>query len=167
MRYSIMLNTLLTLLSFAAHSQHIEKVVFAPEDSSDGYYLAIRPLSNNIKGTLVLFNSFSTPERMLPETRLHNVAFANDLLIIAVSMKQKLYADTVTIKRLNTILEHVTSKYNAEPSKFVLAGYDFAGNIALRYTELTREHPSQFKVHPGAVIAIDSPVDLFWTMALV
>lgn len=151
----------LLIFSISTLSQTIEKVVFDSNDSTDGYYLAISPRSNNIKGTLVLFNSFSSPENMLPETKLHNVAYANDLLTIAVSMKQKLYADTITIKRLNTILKHVVSKYAADTSKFVLAGYDFAGNIALRYTEFTKEHPSQFLIHPRAVIAIDSPVDLF------
>jgi hypothetical protein len=51
--------------------------------------------------------------------------------------------------------------YKTDTSKFVLAGYDFAGGIALRYTELTVEQPSKFPIHPKAVIAIDSPVDLF------
>lgn len=152
---------LLVFLPVSSYCQTIEKVVFDSNDSTDGYYLAILPHSNQIRGTLVLFNSFSTPERMLPETKLHNVAYVNDLLTIAVSMKQKLYADTVTVERLNTILKHVVSKYAADTSKFVLAGYDFAGNIALRYTEFTREYPAQFLIHPRAVIAIDSPVDLF------
>ena len=69
-------------------------------------------------------------------------------------MKQKLYADTITIERLNTILKHVVLKYAVDTSKFVLAGYDFAGNIALRFTEFTKEHPSKFLIHPKAVIAI-------------
>lgn len=161
MKAFTILFALVTFLSTSGLSQIIEKVVFDSKDTIDGYYLAIRPQSNNIKGVVVLFNSFSSPERMLPETKLHNVAYANDLLTIAVSMKQKLYADTVTIERLNVILKHIATKYAADTSKFALAGYDFAGNIALRYTELTQENPSQFLVHPKAVIAIDSPVDLF------
>lgn len=152
---------LLFFFSVSTRGQTIEKVVFDLKDSTDGYYLAISPRSKSIKGTLVLFNSFSTPENMLTETKLHNVAYANDLLTIYVSMKQKLYADAGTVERLNTILKHVVTKYAADTSKFVLAGYDFAGNIALRYSELTKEHPGQFLIHPRAVIAIDSPVDLF------
>jgi hypothetical protein len=148
-------------LAISTVCQNIEKVAFDSKDSTDGYYLAIRPRSNNIKGTFVLFNSFSTPDHMLPETKLHNVAYANDLLTIFVSMKQKLYADTSTTERLNTILKHIISKYSVDTSKFILGGYDFAGNIALRYTELTNENPSQFLIHPKAVIAIDSPIDLY------
>ena len=161
MRFFAVLCTLVFLFSPSAFTQTIEKIIFDSKDSTDGYYLAIPPRSKNIKGTLVLFNSFSTPENMLTETKLHNVAYANDLLTVLVSMKQKLYADTSTIERLNTVLKDVVSKYSADTSKFVLAGYDFAGNIALRYTEFSEEHPSRFLIHPQAVIAIDSPVDLF------
>jgi hypothetical protein len=42
-----------------------------------------------------------------------------------------------------------------------MAGYDIAGDIALRYTEMTYEHPAEFSVHPKAVFGIDCPVDLF------
>lgn len=158
---STLLHVFVFLLPAFASAQNIEKVVFDAQDTTDGYYLAIRPVSNSIKGVLVLFNSFAPPEHMLPETKLHNTAYANDLLTIAVSMKQKLYADTAAIERLNSVLKHVVGRYAADTSKFVLAGYDFAGNIALRYTEFTQERPAEFLVHPKAVIAIDSPVDLF------
>lgn len=161
MRLKFLVFFLALFLSNASLGQEIEKVIFDTKDSTDGYYLAIRPLSKNIKGVVVLFNSFSTPERMLPETKLQNVAYANDLLTIAVSMKQKLYADTATVERLNTILQHVVAGFKADTSKFVLAGYDFAGNIALRYAELSHERSSRFHVRPKAVIAIDSPVDVF------
>jgi len=149
------------LLSYTAPCQNLEKVVFDTKDTTDGYYLALRPRSNNIKGVLVLCTSFSTPEWMLPETKLHNVAYANDLLTILVCLKQKLYADTPTVNRLNALLKHVTATYAAGTSKFVLAGYDFAGNAVLRFAELTKEHPSQFALQPKAVFAIGSPVDLF------
>lgn len=79
------------------HCQNIEKVVFDKRDSTNDYYLATRPASNYIKGTLVVFCSFRTPESLLPETKLHNVAFANDLLTVYISMGRKLYADTATV----------------------------------------------------------------------
>src|SRR3990170_1638105 len=123
MRFFAIFCTLVFLFSVSAFSQIIEKIIFDSRDSTDGYYLAIQPRSKNIKGTLVLFNSFATPENMLTETKLHNVAYANDLLTILVSIKQKLYADTSTIERLNAVLKNVVSKYSVDTSKFVLAGY--------------------------------------------
>jgi hypothetical protein len=165
MKSFALLLVLFIFLPFTAPCQNIEKVVFDTKDTTDGYYLAVRPRLNNIKGVLVLCTSFSTPEWMLPETKLHNVAYANDLLTILFSIKQKLYADTPTLERLNALLKHVAATYATDTSKFVLAGYDFAGNAILRYAELTQQHPSQFGFQPKAVFAIGSPVDLFglWT----
>ncbi len=148
-------------LPLQAFSQEIEKVAFNARDTTNGYYLAVRPRSNAIKGAVVLITSFSTPEDLLPETKLHNVTYANDLLMVAVSMQEKLYADTAAVRRLNTVLNHVVTTYKVDTAKFVLAGYDYAGNIALRYTELTQAQPARFGVHPKAVMAVDSPVDLF------
>jgi pimeloyl-ACP methyl ester carboxylesterase len=91
---------------------------------------------------------------------LHNVAYANDLLTVVVATPEKLYADGPTVERINAVLGHVAATYQVDTSRFVLAGYDYAGPVALRYTELTREQPGRFAVRPRAVIAIDSPVDV-------
>lgn len=142
------------------YCQNIEKVIFDPKDSTDGYYLAIQPQSKNIKGVVVLLTSFMSPENLLPETKLHNVAYTNDILTIVTSTIQKLYADSTAIKRLTVIMKDVVTRFSADTSKFALAGYDEAGNIALRYTELTYENPSAYLIQPKAVVGIDSPVDL-------
>ena len=55
----------------------------------------------------MLLTSFLPPEGLLPETKLHNVAFVNDVLTIAVSCKQKLYADSSAVARLNEVLKNV------------------------------------------------------------
>ena len=88
--------------------QYIEKVTFDNKDSTGGYYLAIRPRSEIIKGTLVLLSSFYGLDGIVSETKLHNVAYAygNDMLTIFASMKEKLYADTTAVDRINAILKH-------------------------------------------------------------
>ncbi|MFI5220633.1 MAG: hypothetical protein ACHQNT_14195 [Bacteroidia bacterium] len=147
-------------LSISAISQNIEKINFDGKDSEAGYYLAVRP-QDEIKGVLVLLSSFLPPEGILPETKLHNVAYVNGLLTVVASSKQKLYADSSAIARISIILKDIVNRFKADESKFVLAGYDEAGMIVLRYTELTYENPSQFPVQPKVVFAIDSHVDLF------
>jgi hypothetical protein len=153
--------TIGTILPFFSYSQNIEKIMFDVKDSTDGHYLAIQPQSKNIKGVVVLLTSFIPPESLLPETKLHNVAFVNDILTIVVSTRQKLYADSSTLNRISTVLKDVAKRFSVDTSKFVLGGYDEAGNIALRYTELTYENPTRFSVQPKAVFGIDTPVDLF------
>lgn len=147
-------------LPVISYCQNYERISFDDNDSTDGYYLAIRPQSNTIKGVVVLLSSFIPPEGLLPETKLHNTASANDLLTVVASTKQKLYADSAAIHRINFLLKDVVTRFAADTSKFALAGFDEAGAIALRYTEYTYENPVAFPVQPKAVFAIDAPVDL-------
>jgi hypothetical protein len=151
------------ILSFPllSSAQNYERISFDATDNTEGYYLSIQPKSKQIKGVLVLLTSFTAPEDLLPETKLHNVAFNNDLLTVYAPMKQKLYADSFAVKRINTILSDIIERFHADTSRFAIAGYDESGNIALRYTELAYQFPSQFPVLPKAVFGIDTPVDLF------
>jgi hypothetical protein len=142
-------------------AQNYEKISFDISDSTTGYFLAIQPKSQQIKGVLVLLTSFASPEDLLSETKLHNVASNNDLLTVYVPMKRKIYADSFAINRINTVLHDIVNRFHTDTSAFVLAGYDDAGGIALRYTELAYQHPSNYPVQPKAVFGIDSPVDLF------
>jgi hypothetical protein len=157
--FSIILGAI--FLPILVFSQTIEKITFDEKDKADGYYLAIQPLSKNSKGAVVVLTSFLPPEGVLPETKLHNVASANDILTVVVSTRQKLYADSSVVNRINTVLADVTHRFSIAPAKVALAGYDEAGGIALRYTELAHEHPAQFAVQPQVVFGIDTPVDLF------
>lgn len=157
----ILLITAAFLVPFLTRSQNIERIHFDDTDSTEGYYLAVQPQSKKIQGVLVLLTSFLPPEGLLPETKLHNVACVNNLLTIAVSCKQKLYADSAAVARLNLLLGDVQKRFAANKNRFALAGYGEAGNIALRYTELCYEKPAAFPLQPKALIGIDAPVDLF------
>jgi hypothetical protein len=162
MRVFVFLIFLTFSFPFLSSAQNSERISFDASDSISGYYLAVQPRSKQIKGIVVLLTSFAAPEDLLHETKLHNVASNNDLLTVFAPMKQKLYADSFAVKRINTILTDIVQRFHADTSKFVLAGYDESGNIALRYTELAYQSPSQFPLLPKAVFGIDTPVDLFW-----
>lgn len=148
------------LIPRAGNCQFTEKIIFNSKDSTNDYYLAIPPLSGNIQGVQVLFASFSPPEYLLPETKLQNVAYGNDILTIMASMKEGLCADSASIERINQILKDVVTHFSADTSRFALGGFMYAGNIVLRYTELCYEHPAEFLIHPKAVFVVDCPVDL-------
>jgi hypothetical protein len=158
--FAIPLTAWLFVFSFSARCQYMEKVVFNAADSTGGYYLAIPPASNTIRGTLVFFCAFRGPESILPETRLHNVASANDLLTIYASVGTNVTANPAALARINAILLHVIAKYRVDTSFFALGGYDIAGTTLLRYTEQAYQHPSSFALRPAAVFAVSSFVDL-------
>lgn len=146
---------------YLSTAQYIERVSFDKRDSATGHYLAVTPQSKQIKGVVVLLTSFLPPDDLLTETKLHGVAYTNDLLLVVAPMAQKLYADTAAINRINAVLNDIQLRYAADTSKFAIAGYDEAGGIALRYTELAYQHPATYPIAPKAVFTVDSPVDLF------
>jgi hypothetical protein len=164
MRPIIAVVLLLTLCGLSAplatSAQNSEKIFFDARDSTSGYYIAIAP-AGPIKGTLIMITSFLPPESILPETMLLNAAYANGMLTIVLSVKDRLFADTATVARINTILHHASTRWAIDTARVALAGYSYAGNIALRWAELANEYPAQFPFQPRAVFAIDSPVDCF------
>jgi hypothetical protein len=146
--------------SFFCMAQNNERIVYDRKDSTASYYLAIQPKSK-IKGTVILLTSFLAPEDLLSETKLHNVAYSNNILTVFAPMKHKLYADNFAVNSINDIIKDIVQRFHADTSRFALGGYDEAGSIALRYTELTYKYPSRFPLQPKAVFTIDSPVNLF------
>ena len=150
----------LLLLSLGAYSQNVQKIVFEPGDSVNGYYLAIPPLSGTVRGVLAVFCPFQKAESILPETRLHNIASATDLLTVYCSTGMRLLPDSSAIQLMDRVLAHVAGKFGADTSRFAVGGFDLAGTSVLRYTELAQEHPQDLSIHPHAVFGIAAPVDL-------
>jgi hypothetical protein len=150
---------LLLILTLTANGQYMEKVSYAAADGN-GYYLAIPSVSGAIRGVLVVFCTFRSPESLLQETKLHNVASGNDLLTVYASLGGQLVADSPAMTRINTILQHIVTKYQADTATFALGGLGMAGAIVVRYTELANEYPARYLIRPGTVFAINSYMDL-------
>src|SRR6476469_6928631 len=99
MRLFVLVIFLVFSFPFLSRAQNCDKISFDLSDSTSGYYIAIQPKSKQIKGVVVLLTSFTAPEDLLYETKLHNVASNNDLLTVFAPMKQKLYADNFAVRR--------------------------------------------------------------------
>ncbi|MFY7963326.1 MAG: hypothetical protein ACOVO1_00360, partial [Chitinophagaceae bacterium] len=146
---------------FNIFSQTLRKIVYDKKDSSS-YYLAVEPKDDSIKGAIILLAGFGQiAENTPPETKLHNVAFANGILTIFCAGGNKLYADSVTQNRLTQISNDIIKKYKVKPNSFVIGGYSAGGMIALRYVELCNEFPYKFPIQPKGVFTVDSPIDIF------
>lgn len=158
-----------TLLSFTIftcneiYSQTIKKIVLDSTDFYSGHYLVVEPEdSDTITGVLFLLAGFGQiPEDTPPETKLHNVAYANNILTIFYAGGNKLYADSVTQLKLNKVFKDVLTRYKVKNNTFVLGGYSAGGMIALRYVELCNEFPEKFPIQPRGVFTVDSPIDIF------
>jgi hypothetical protein len=158
--------TLLTFFQFACvgtYSQTIKKIVLDSTDFYSGHYLAVEPVNNDtISGVLVLLAGFGQiPENTPPETKLHNVAFANNILTIFYAGGNKLYADSITQVKLTNVINDVLIRYKVKSNTFILGGYSAGGMIAMRYVELCKEFPAKFPIQPKGIFTVDSPIDIF------
>lgn len=140
----------------------IERNEIDNSDSDYGYYLAIRPKSNEIKGAMVLLPGFGQDaEDVFKESSLHRFAYENNILTIAFTTKYRMLADSVMQSKLNAMLNHVKTNYKVEKDKFVFGGFSAGGRIILRYAELCAEFPHKYPVIPEAVFLADAPIDVF------
>ena len=156
------LSIALLLPLMAVQAQTIRKVIVNPQDSISGYYLAVEPASHRIASVLVLLPGFAEgAEAVFPETKLDNVAYANNMLVVAVGAGPKLYVDAELRPKLNRVFADIVKRYRVRPNQFVLSGFSAGGTVALRYAELCNESPAEYPIQPKGVFTIDSPVDLF------
>jgi pimeloyl-ACP methyl ester carboxylesterase len=158
--------TLLYLSLFVcveAYSQTIKKIVLDSTDTHSGHYLVVEPEDkDSILGVLVLLAGFGQfPEDTPPETKLHNVAYANSILTVFYAGGNKLYADSITRAKLTTVIKDILKRYNVRTNAFVLGGYSAGGMIAMRYVELCNEFPGKFPIQPKGIFTVDSPIDIF------
>lgn len=137
-------------------AQDIEKITIEKDES----YLAIRPSSEDIKAAIIMFISFGSPESILAETRIPQVAASNGILTVIAPLGDKIYLDSSVAGRIDKIIEDVKKRFSVDPSKFAFGAFDYGGNIILRYSERTFQEPERYKVKPKAVFSADGPVDL-------
>ena len=151
----------LPLLCNFAFGQSPEKNWFDRKDSIYGYYVTIKPSSSRIQGALILLDGYGgSADGFLSETKIHNVAWANDILTICIPSGTRLYCDQSMIELLNRIAKEIIQTYGLRKDQFAIGGMSSGGTIALRYAELCIEKPSEFPIQPKAVFDVDSPVDL-------
>lgn len=161
MKFKTVFVLALILSTVRVYCQNYEKIVLDQNEPRTGYYLAIKPVGP-IEGVLVLLPGFGeAAEAVLSETKLHNTAYANNILTLVIPFGDKIYTDGPTISNINRALEDSIKRFRIARDKFAMGGFSAGGTIALRYTELCKEKPASFPIVPKAVFTVDSPIDLF------
>ena len=157
----VLIVTIIISFYTGLHAQEIVKVWFNKSDSVYGYYNVVRPLSGRIQGALILLDGFSgNASGFLTETKIHNVACANDLLTVCIPTGFRLWLDSSMITLLNTTLLDIIKTYKVKKDQFAFGGFSSGGTILLRYAELCKEKPAEYPVTPKAIFTGDSPVDI-------
>jgi dienelactone hydrolase len=159
-RYIFLIITL--LLSQLSFGQTLKKIVLDDKDLYSGHYLVVEPETDSIEGVLVLMAGFGQrPEDTPPETKLHNVAYANNILTVFYAGGNKLYADSIVEAKLSGVVRDILKRYHVKKNQFVLGGFSAGGMIAMRYVELCQEFPDKYPIQPKGIFTVDSPVDIF------
>lgn len=150
------------LLAFTSvKAQYIEKKWFNEKDTVYGYYTVVKPASDRIQGALLLIDGYGgNADNFYSETKIHNVAWANELLIIGIPNGGRLYLDSGMIAVLNQVSKEVMVHYGLRAEQFAIGGMSSGGTIAVRYAELCKENPQQYPIHPKAVFNVDGSLDL-------
>jgi hypothetical protein len=145
------------------YAQSLKKIVIDEKDFYSGYYLVVEPPNHEkIEGVLVLLAGFGQrAEDTPPETKLQNMAYANNVLTVFFAGGNKLYADSITQVRLTKMLNDVLKRYKTKSNSFVIGGFSAGGMIAMRYVELCMQYPNTFPIQPRGVFTADSPLDIF------
>ena len=154
---------LLLLISCNAkkESPQVIKKVFDPANSTHGFYTIIEPRSGKPDILLVLLDGLSgNAENFLPETRIDEVGYENNVLTVCIPTGIRLYPDSTILNRINTTIGEVINKYHIPKDRIAMGGFSIGGTIVLRYAELSKEDPVAFPFSPQAVFTGDSPIDL-------
>jgi poly(3-hydroxybutyrate) depolymerase len=116
-----MLLVLMIVAQSCLNSQNIERISMGDDPAL--HYLAVPPADSAV-GALILLPGFGQlSNSIFPETKLHNVAYTNQLLVVAIHYGQKMYVDKPTEKWLNTCIEDMLQRYQINPDKVVIGGF--------------------------------------------
>lgn len=131
------------------------------QNSSVDSYFVVEP-QGDIKGAMILLPGGNlNPESIFPETKLHNVAYLHNILVVALSYgKTTMYLNESVIQKVNSVLTEIIKEYNISKDEFVIGGFSAGGVTALSYTEYCKQYPDKSVINPQAVFTADSPVDL-------
>ena len=156
-----LISFLLILSCVSVVGQNYEKVWFDKTDSANGYYSVIKPNGSVIQGAVVLFDGYGGDAvSFLSETKIQNIAFANQLLTIGIPCGELLLLDDAHAAIIKKILDEVVATYHLRPDRIAMGGFSAGGTTAIRYTELSYQYPDKYPIQPHALFDADAPVDL-------
>ena len=81
---SLLLCSITVVASIFTNAQTLKKIILDENDIHSGHYIVVEPENkDSISGVLILLAGFGqVPENTPPETKLHNVAYSNNILTV-------------------------------------------------------------------------------------
>lgn len=125
------------------------------------YYEAIVP-KGQVRGVVFLIpGTWTTTEYLFSSLETFcELAYKNQLAVIALSINQRLTLTDETLTLMNTMIASAIEKYQLPKDKVILGGWSMGGIFSLRYAEFANEDAKNTVVKPVAVFSCDGPCDL-------
>ena len=125
------------------------------------FYDAIVP-KGRLNGVVVLIpGTWTTTEYLFSSlNEFCELAYKNQLAVIALSINQRLTLTDETLSLMNTMIASAIAKYKLPQDKVVLGGWSMGGIFSLRYAEFANQDPKKTVIKPIAVFSCDGPCDL-------
>ena len=129
-------------------------------DSTQNFYLALVP-EKKIKGLLIILPGFGTmPDELIKETDLPQKAVEKNFLVVIPVLDKwdTFYMDTLCVKRFDSLVDELHSKFKIPANKFILGGHSIGGTGAVLYAEQSFQYNK--KIKPDLVFGVDPPLDM-------
>lgn len=151
--------------------KHLKRSIVSETDSAEMYvgdnnqkqlfYDALIP-EGRVRGVIVLIpGTWTTTEYLFSSLNSFcELAYKNQLAVLALSINQRLTLTGETLKLMNTMISGAIKEYSLPGDKFVMGGWSMGGIFSMRYAEFAQEDARKTAVKPLAVFNCDGPCDL-------
>jgi hypothetical protein len=142
------------------NGQAVERI-YRTTDSTQNFYLALVP-EGKPRGLLVILSGFGgAPRDVLGETDLPVKARKNGYVVIIPYLAvETTYTDSLSQRRLATLIPEVIGKYKIPANNFIIGGHSIGGNGALLYAEMAYRVNNEKLTKPNIVFGVDPPLDM-------
>lgn len=154
MKYKIFLISFI-IFSLKISAQKTEKVEL---QNSEDYYLKIIPKASPTAILFLLHGGGETPEDVLKQIELHQLAVKNNFLVILPYFSEGTTKMIEETNSINQIAVQLMNEYQISKDKIILGGFSGGGMLSITFAERSvRDKNTDFI--PKAVFAIDTPLD--------
>jgi hypothetical protein len=143
------------------NGEHVERIFRDPKDSSYNFYLTLEPTTSP-KALLVILPGFGGyPREILEGTDIASKARKDGYLVVIPYLAvETFYADSISLRNLETLIPELMEKYKIPKNKFIIGGHSAGGNGALLYTAKSFREKKGELIRPALVFGVDPPLDL-------
>ena len=140
-------------------AQSTETTYLDGDDSTRAYFVAITP-KDTVKAVVVFIPGlFQTPEELLLETEVDELAVENGMLLVVPFLTRKsLHFEEETWVFLETVVAKIFNSHQIPHENLIIGGFSSGGAAAAMFTELVLSNEIA-SIMPKALFLIDSPID--------